>query len=165
MKRGYSLPPRTEEHKRHLSEALLGRKCPWNIGNKFAKGYRHTTHDKEVISQAMLRMWQTRTYTGFPPITEERKRQLSLRNSGAGNPNWRGGVSNLPYSFKFNEEFKEKVREQCKRACLLCGMTEEKHLLVYGARLDVHHLTGDKGETDIAYFSALCKHCHGKQQY
>ena len=94
----------------------------------------------------------------------EAREAASKMFSGAGNGNWQGGVSNEPYPFEFNEGFKEAIRERDNRTCQLCSLSEERSLQLYGARLDVHHITCDKSDLDPDHFTALCKVCHGRQK-
>jgi len=55
---------------------------------------------------------------------------------GANNPNWNGGSSFEPYCFKFNEEFRERVRAFFGYVCQKCD-----HIWKLGEkRLCVHHV-------------------------
>lgn len=54
--------------------------------------------------------------------------------------NWKGGTSFEPYCAKFNDEFKEYIRDKFGRICFLCGKTEEDN----DRKLDVHHVNGTK---------------------
>lgn len=76
-------------------------------------------------------------------------------------PNWKGGISYFPYCEKFNEEFKEHVRESFNRKCFLCGKSETKN----GVKLSVHHIDYNKNAICNGKswaFVPLCLSCHGK---
>ena len=77
---------------------------------------------------------------------------------------WKGGVSYEPYCIKFNDDFKERVREYWDRKCVLCNKNEREN----GRRLDVHHVTYNKEtccDGSIPLFVALCRSCHMKTNF
>ena len=59
---------------------------------------------------------------------------------GENHPSWKGGISFEPYCIKFNNEFKERVRNFFGRQCIECQKTEEENK----RKLDVHHVNYDK---------------------
>lgn len=60
--------------------------------------------------------------------------------TGPNHPLWQDGVSFEPYCIKFNDEFRERVREFQGRTCLICGMIEVEN----GRKLSVHHVDYNK---------------------
>ena len=84
---------------------------------------------------------------------------------GENNPNWKGGLSFLPYCHKFNEEFKEYIRDKFGRVCFLCPKTEEEN----EERLSVHHCNYDKdclcNDNLTCQFVPLCRSCNIKVNY
>lgn len=84
--------------------------------------------------------------------------------TGENSPAWKGGVSFEPYCPKFNEAFKESIREKFDRVCFLCPTTEEEN----GRKLDVHHVNYDKSclcDDAKCEFVPLCVSCHIKTNY
>lgn len=82
--------------------------------------------------------------------------------SGKHHHAWKGGISFEPYCAKFNEEFKERVRNFFDRKCMLCGKEED------GKKLSVHHVSYDKKvccNEGIPMFLPLCVSCHTKTNY
>lgn len=79
---------------------------------------------------------------------------------GKNAPNWRGGTGNLPYMFRFNEEFKTLIRERDNHTCQLCGRTKEEE----GRNLCVHHIYYDRMNDCSSKddFITLCNSCNGK---
>jgi len=81
---------------------------------------------------------------------------------GERNPAWRGGESFEPYCSKFNESFKEYIRDKFERICFLCSITEEEN----GQRLSVHHVNYDKAcmcnDNVTCQFVPLCRSCNSK---
>jgi len=65
--------------------------------------------------------------------------EMGLRR-GEKSPSWKGGVSFEPYCTKFNNEFKERVRNFWDRKCGISGITEKEN----GQKLTVHHVNYDK---------------------
>jgi len=78
------------------------------------------------------------------------------------NPNWNGGTSFEPYCFKFNPEFKNRVRAFFGYSCVMCGKPQIEN----GKRaLAVHHVHHNKTaccDDSVKEFVVLCDVCHGK---
>lgn len=85
-------------------------------------------------------------------------------NVGANHPLWLGGLSFFPYCPKFDENFKEGIRERFYRGCFVCGKSEE----LSGRKLDVHHVNYLKSclcEDFECDFVPLCAKCHRRTNY
>jgi len=83
---------------------------------------------------------------------------------GENAPGWKGGISFEPYCHKFNEKFKESIREMFGRVCFLCLMTEEEN----GRKLGVHHVYYNKSclcDDVKCEFVPLCVPCHAKTNH
>ena len=96
-------------------------------------------------------------------LSDETKRLMSENHadlSGENSPNWKGGISYGKYCPKFNERFKDSVREKFGRECFLCDKDEEENK----RKLDVHHVSYDKEcmcNGAECEFVPLCRKCHG----
>lgn len=151
----------SEEHRKKISEANKGR------NTILLKGIPRSEEVKKKISEAQKGKF----------VSEETRKKLAavphLRGPdhprygkpgmiGEKNPRWKGGVSFEPYCVKFNNEFKERVREFFGRKCVECGMPEIEN----GRKLDVHHVNYRKDacceDHVIPLFVALCQGCHVK---
>lgn len=97
------------------------------------------------------------------PVKKSKERMRELINSGEwdlhgdGNPNWRGGKAFFPYCPKFNEDFKEHIRNKFGRKCFLCGAGEAKK------KLPVHHIDYNKNSICNGRnwaFVPMCYSCH-----
>ena len=94
-----------------------------------------------------------------------RKYNIPIRpyidRSGSNNANWKGGVSQQYYCYKFNNTFKEYIREKFNRTCYICGKTEDE----LDRKLAVHHIDYNKSSIcngkEFA-FVPLCHSCHAK---
>ena len=76
-------------------------------------------------------------------------------------PAWKGGISFEPYCIKFNNEFKERVREFWNRKCVICKKDEKEN----GRKLCVHHVDYNKNsccDDSTPLFVTLCNSCHPK---
>lgn len=85
--------------------------------------------------------------------------------SGENHYFWKGGISFEPYCPKFNNNFKERVREFWSRKCGICGKDES---LNKTGRLAVHHVNYEKMVccNNIApLFIPLCQSCHAKTNH
>jgi len=92
------------------------------------------------------------------------KRCRSCARKGKRNPNFRGGLSNLPYILGFNEELKESIRERDNHQCQICGKLELE-LKDYHKKLSVHHIDYDKQNLNPRNLISLCPSCHMKTNY
>lgn len=163
--KGKKRGPFSEEHSRRKSDAQRGDKNNAKRPEVRAKisatltGTRLPDEVKQKISE---------TLKGKPPFSPERKRNIAEANrrsahkrcfSGERNPNWRGGIAHFPYCSKFNNEFKETIRDHFGRECYLCGCAEEDN----HRKLSVHHV--DYAKNAICNgkawaFVPLCSKCH-----
>lgn len=78
--------------------------------------------------------------------------------TGEKSPGWKGGLSFGKYCPKFNNTFKQQVRDDYNNRCFICGKTEEEN----GQKQDVHHVNYDKDCLCGApcEFVPLCKSHH-----
>lgn len=88
----------------------------------------------------------------------------SKNRCGENNPAWKGGISFGRYCPKFNDAFKEQIREKFGRVCFLCPTTEEEN----DEKLSVHHVRYNKDslcDDSEQVFVPLCRSCHAKTNY
>ena len=90
-------------------------------------------------------------------------RSQHFRNENS--PNWQGGISFEPYCQKFNNKFKEYIRDKFGRVCFLCQKGEEEN----GRKLSVHHVNYNKDcgcdNDEACQFVPLCISCNSKVNY
>ena len=177
--KGHKGIPFSDEHKKKISEARKGVKNP-NFGRNMSGknnpffGKKHSketiekmseSHKKEKLSYETLeRMSEDHKKINLSLETIERMSKSASNKKGINSPNYRGGISFLPYCEKFNGEFKEKVREKFNRECFICGLSEEQN----GRKLCVHHVNYNKNclcDDSKCYFIPLCISCHCKTNY
>jgi hypothetical protein len=97
-------------------------------------------------------------------LSEETKALISKNHadvSGANNPAWCNGISFEPYCIKFNDEYKNCIRNLFGNECFLCGKTEDNN----GRALDVHHVNYNKDcgcDETKCICVPLCHSCHSK---
>lgn len=91
-------------------------------------------------------------------------RSISEAISGEYGPSWNGGTGYLPYCHKFNNRFKEKIRDRDNRTCQLCSKHELEELNSDNRRLSVHHIHYDR-ENCYPDVITLCYRCNLKVNY
>lgn len=94
-----------------------------------------------------------------PPRSAEHMQKISAALQGIPIEEWDGFISYGKYCSKFNNEFKEMIRDRYGRRCFVCDKTEELN----GRRLDVHHVNYEKAcmcEDFECDFVPLCARCH-----
>ena len=88
----------------------------------------------------------------------QNKPSTIAKRSGPNCCHWRGGISNLPYAWEFNDELREEIRSRDNHACQLCDALQAD----YEKKLPVHHIDYDKENSNPANLITLCEICHGK---
>lgn len=123
----------------------LRERIPWNKGKKCPEisGEKHPRFGRHHTENAKRKMCENHA-------------DFSLEN----HPQWRGGLSFLPYCSKFNDELKERIRERDGRKCQLCPCTEKENR----RKLDVHHVHYDKENCEPDLIS-LCNNCNLKVNF
>lgn len=146
----------TEETKRKISEANKG----LLVGKKHPMCGRHPTEETlRKMSEATRgekSVWYGKHHS------DESRRKMSEAHRGEKGSNWRGGISYLPYCFKFNEAKKEEIRDKHDRKCFLCGAKEN------GERHCVHHVDYNKNTLCNGKewgLIPLCRSCHAQTNF
>ena len=171
-------------NKRTPSEARVG-KCAGKDNPAYIE-----PPPKEVLERLYLEELKTPNDIGKlfnctpgPVIKWLRRYNIPIRTSaivmreiynGENNHMWRGGSSFEPYCHKFNETFKEKIRDKFNRTCFLCPTTEQEQMDAMSSqgkrafKLSVHHVSYDKDclcDDSECEFVPLCDVCHGKTNH
>ena len=97
------------------------------------------------------------------PETRQKLSVLQAKRVGPLAPAWKGGISFEKYCYKFNDAFKEYIREKFGRKCYLCPKTEKENR----KKLAVHHIDYNKNSIckgKAWAFVPLCGKCHGHTQ-
>ena len=98
-------------------------------------------------------------------FSEETRKKMGISRTGERNGSWKGGISFEPYCSKFNNQFKEYIRDKFGRVCFICDKTEEENK----RRLSVHHVNYDKdcicNDNITCQFVPLCMECNTKVNF
>lgn len=130
---------------------------PWNKG----KTNVYTEETLEKISKSGIgRTPWNKDKTGLQTHTDEWKRLNSERMKGDKHPNWKGGISFIPYCKKFNGCLKNQIRERDNNICQLCGKTEKQN----NQKLTIHHIHYDKENCEPDLIT-LCRSCNSKVNF
>ena len=81
---------------------------------------------------------------------------------GENNPNWKDGISFLPYSSDWTVKLKIKIRTRDNFTCQYCGMTEEENLQKFNRCLTIHHIDYNKQNCKEDNLITLCVCCNSK---
>ena len=74
---------------------------------------------------------------------------------GSKNPMYKDG-SSIKYPIEFDKELRRKVRQRDKYICQQCFKKGKNR------RLSIHHIDGDKNNSNIDNLVSLCQSCHQK---
>lgn len=178
--------PCSDEKKKKISDSCKG-KIPWNKGKtdiysertlksnsdkhkgkpSWNKGKKLSPEHCKALSDAHIGQEVVHSPETCAKISKWRIEHRDLI-SGPNASGWKGGKSFERYCPKFNEEFREYIRNKFNRTCFICGKPESENIAgpnnrLY--RLAVHHVDYDK--VDICNgrswpFIPICNACHAK---
>jgi hypothetical protein len=133
---------RSEETKQKMSDSKKGANNP-NFGKCFSKEHRN--------NMRKARLKQDRS---------ELDKQHSIKMSGEGNPNWRGGITPEYHKIRNSEKYKKwrnAVYERDNYTCQICGSKKSN-------TFNAHHIKPfslyPQLRFDINNGITLCKECH-----
>ena len=166
---GKKMPPRTESHRKHLSQALTG--IPKSEEHKqklsiIAKN-RSEGHRNKISAAAKERFknpdfykqhCDSRRFKHPSEIT-----RLKMSESGIGGF-WYGNIRyyDNPYCEKWTAELRERVRAYFGYVCFECGTPQN------GRKLNVHHIHYNKKtccDGSPHDMVPLCPECHTKTNF
>jgi len=98
---------------------------------------------------------------GIPKTYEQRKKS-SATKQGISLDKWERFTGFDPYTPEFNKEFKNLVKLRDNFCCLNCGISEQKHIILKGKKLTVHHIDYNKENTCLINCCTLCNSCNIK---
>jgi len=171
INKGKSISDETRKKLSLASKKNIGRKqsehCKMLIAQK-QKGVKESEETKVKLKIAQKNNWDNqqrrlelsemnRERWNDPAYKQRVKSTMLLNNRRGEQCNlWKGGVSFLPYSSKFNKQKKRLIRERDGDICQLCGKNEQEN----GKTLTVHHIDYDKNNTDDTNLITLCHICN-----
>ncbi len=124
--------PKTEEHK----AKLRGRRTPEHTKNWVAARHRNGTFI----------------------ATKQWREAHSDRMTGEKNPNWKGGLSFIPYPTTWTPALRRKVKERDNYTCQICRRNKD-------IKLEVHHIDYVKANCTPENLTTLCCSCHKKTNF
>jgi len=160
--------------KRPWNKGKKGVQIPWNKGvrgEEFLKhyknrrlgpppGFKHTPEEKQKISENLRKTisqmsLEEKIKKYSIPHIGEKNCNWKRGKKGKDNPNWRGGISNEPYGFDFNEETKEFIRYRDDGTCRVCGEDAKC----------VHHIDYNKNNNNSSNLVILCNSCNSRVNF
>ena len=138
--------PKSEEHKRKISEAKKGTQCEnrnSNYGNYWSE--KQKKEQSEKLKGNGL---------------GTKRPEHSLKMYGSGNPNWQGGISYEPYCEVWKDnEYKYSIRDRDSNKCQnpYCNENSEN--------LCIHHINYNKKDCHPDNLITLCFSCNAKANF
>ena len=137
----------TEEHRKNIGKAyILTSARLQNARNQAKKGYGFKKGHGRLSKGSTGKHWKK---------TIEQLERSRLANLGSNNPNWKGGLSCLPYSVDWTLTLKKSIRERDHYICRVC--------LKNG--FHIHHIDYNKKNSNPNNLITLCKSCHQKTNF
>lgn len=177
----------SEETKKKMSIAKIGKKLPKEQIEKMVKGrewYSHSEETKRKIGESQpnkgkhMRTNTGRTHfkSGHIPwskgnhLSEETKRKISIKNTGKFRGEkcyfWKGGVTKIHYKERISlvGEIKKWSKNILKRDNYTCQLCHEKSEMGHHVELNAHHIKAWKDYPDDRFNLengiTLCVDCH-----
>ncbi|MCK4357327.1 MAG: HNH endonuclease [Candidatus Cloacimonetes bacterium] len=116
------------------------------------KGKQRSPETKEKIKKALANL---------DPDVKRRKIEAI---SGERNHNWRGGISNRPYGYKF-KKLKKKILQRDDYICQFCFITNKEHKEKVGDSLHCHHIDYDRQNCEENNLITLCSSCNASVNF
>jgi hypothetical protein len=88
--------------------------------------------------------------------------ELEKRKIPENNGRWLGGISQHPYTYKFNKILKEKIRKRDNYKCQLCNKKQKEEIKEMNRALTVHHIDYCKINCKERNLITLCHKCNTK---
>ena len=145
----------TEETRRKMSESQKGTKFSKSTLEKMSKAKKGRKMSEE---EKQKRRGKTHKNPNCVCVACKAKKGCS---GGANHPNWKGGLSFLPYPPSWTLTLKRSIRERDNHICQLCGKTKKEE----GRELNVHHIDYDKENLNPKNLITLCLRCNVKVNY
>ena len=120
----------SEETRRKISEAMKNK------------------HPSEETRQKMSESHKGRDAWNKGKVLPDRR--------GENHWNWQGGISDKGYSEGWTESLRTLIRERDNYTCQDCGITQDE----LGYKLDIHHINGNKKDSNPRNLITLCRSCH-----
>lgn len=128
----------------------------------------HIAWNKGLTKEIDERVNKISQSTVNKPKSQEHKDKLSQSRLngnyvGENHPNWRGGISKLPYCYKWTKKLREEIRKRDDYICQMpgCLCTQLESLILYSKVLFVHHVHYDKENCNPDLIT-LCNSCSTK---
>lgn len=147
----------------HVSEESIAKMCAAKLGTSKGKAnpnYKNGQTLKEYRCKDCGKKIHLHT-----AIYSGQGRCLSCSTKGEHNPNFKGWISREPYSKKWDNELKEKIRKRDNFQCQNCSMTEEEHLTVVSRNLLVHHIDYNKKNCKEDNLITVCLWCNTRANH
>lgn len=94
-------------------------------------------------------------------LSKETKIKISSFQRGINTKEWDKFISREPYDQRWDNLFKNKIRQRDNQVCMLCGVHREK----IKTALNVHHINYDKTISIPQNCISLCRQCHTKTNH
>lgn len=132
--------------------------------NKKENGWKRSDKSKKQISDKLKgRIFEkehkekiSKNRKGIP-VTQITKEKISntLKGKFVGdkNPAWKGGRSNEPYNWDWNENLRKEIKNRDNWTCKICNKNNN---------LVVHHIDENKKNSKKENLITLCRQCHAK---
>lgn len=163
----------SEEHKKKLSIAHIGKKRSLKTKNKISKtckelgvgkwnkGRVATESTKRKMSEVAKKNKFGKWMIG-KKLSESHKKNISKAFKllkiipphyiGENHPCWRGGKSFEPYSINWTRTLKTAIKQRDNYTCQICNQHGNM----------VHHIDYDKKNCNLNNLITLCNSCHAK---
>ncbi len=165
---GMSGKKHTKETKEKISRSRRGDLNPNKnpkVGRKLSRSLKRLYKTKKGEQLKKQISASVKAYFKTKKGKEQAKKHskfCSLTNKGHNNPNWKGGLSCLPYSPDFDNNLKDLIRLRDNYLCQLCGKLQIEELNKFNHKLIIHHINYNKLNSLPDNLITVCSSCNSK---
>lgn len=132
-----------------------------NCGKEF---FSYPSQKKKYCSASCRSIFTKKNWNKGSKFSSEHIANLTISHTGKIGilaSNWQGGLSFEPYSEKFNDSLKERIRKRDGYICQECHQPQEE----LGYKLHIHHIDYDKKNCEDKNLISLCRSCHTQTNF
>jgi len=155
----------SEEHNKKIGLSGIGRVQSEETRKKRSESLKKHNYAPERIEKLKLIGRETSLKRRGYHHTEESKKKMSesqkgkIGMAGEDNPNWRGGVSFLPYPIIWDNKLRNEIKTRDDFKC------QNPECYCNAKRLNVHHIDYDKQNCSEFNLITLCVGCNSRANY
>jgi predicted transcriptional regulator len=159
------------QKRKYCSRECSEKKLVWNKDKSHPLYNEYIRKIKKILKKEKIKikcLYCSKYFMIFPSAQNCRKYcsrkcyKNNLTRNGPLNPNWKDGISFIPYGLEFNRKLKQKIKERDNYICQKCNtkFKNKKHDKTF--YLTIHHIDYNKLNNHEYNLICLCNKCNSR---